>query len=347
MDPKNTDLKKARDKMKISHPKHLNLKEISSVLMFAPFKVEDFILATPAISALKEAISPQGKITAIVNDETKSIAHACDAISESRSISMTSAPKTFFSVNKDKYDLFISFEQDNAQAFMLGALSNAKAKIAYEPKNPNKAFQSVFNLALRTIDHPQHKIIKFMSLVRFVGANSYDFMPRLHISEEDKLFSLDFIKKNNINCDNPIVGIHPTLNDPKKRWSFNKFTQLMSNLIEKDNCTILAFHHKDENAKFSEFMHITKNKAIEVDVQDYMKIAAISRFLSCFVCNETDFMHVVAPFTNIIAIWGDTDPENNRPTGSHHDIINSADGIADSVPVSRVLESVRKYIHQR
>ena len=64
---------KAREKKKILNAKQVNLKEFSKLLIVAPFTIEDFILCTPAIEALKEALPPEGKITVLVSDEVKSI----------------------------------------------------------------------------------------------------------------------------------------------------------------------------------------------------------------------------------------------------------------------------------
>jgi hypothetical protein len=45
-----------------------------------------------------------------------------------------------------------------------------------------------------------------------------------------------------------------------------------------------------------------------------------------------------------VAIWGPTDPEENKPSGPNNEILLPSDGNADSVPVSRVTEAVKAYI---
>ncbi len=338
------DYKKAKEKMKIIHPKQINLREFKHVLIMAPRHREDLILATPALNALKEAISPESEITIITTDSQKKIAAACPAVTFVKSTGFKDVIKSLYDVCKEKYDLFICFEDSFFYKILFGSIITAKAKLTLEPKNPDKIYNSIYNLSLRTIGQVQHKIIKYMSLVRYIGANSYDFNPRLKISEEDKQYSADFIRNKNIDCDKPLIGIHPTCHERGKRWSFNKFAQVVSILTGQENCTVIAFHHKDEEGMFKEFMHITKNKCIAADTYDYMKLAAISRYLSCFVTNESDFMHLMAPFTNVIAIWGGGDPENNKPSGAGHEVISSSDGAVDSVTVSRVLDSVRSHI---
>ncbi|MBN2754855.1 MAG: hypothetical protein JXR81_08355 [Candidatus Goldbacteria bacterium] len=338
------DYKKAKEKMKIINPKQINLKEMKRVIILAPRHTEDFILATPALNALKEALAPEGEITIITTDGAKKIAYACPAVSLVKPTGLKDIIKSMYEVCREKYDLFICFEDAFFYKILFGLIITAKAKLTTEPKKPDKLFNSVYNLSLRTIGQLQHKIIKYMSLVRYIGANSYDFNPRLRISQEDKQFAARFIQEKNINCERPIIGIHPTCHDRNKRWSFNKFSQVVSILTEQENCTVIAFHHKEESGMFKEFMHITKNKCVDAETYDYMKIAAVSRYLSCFVTNETDYMHLAAPFTNVIAIWGNGDPENNKPSGTGHEVLSTLDGAVDSVPVSKVLESIRAHI---
>ena len=55
-------------------------------------------------------------------------------------------------------------------------------------------------------------------------------------------------------------------------------------------------------------------------------------------------MHVFAPFTSIVAIWGKSDPEENKPAGNNNVILTSHDGKADSIPVSVVTDAVKKFI---
>jgi hypothetical protein len=56
-------------------------------------------------------------------------------------------------------------------------------------------------------------------------------------------------------------------------------------------------------------------------------------------------MHLLSPFTNLIVIWSNTDPDTNKPAGNNHEIMQAADGSPDSVPVSRVTDAIKKYIH--
>ncbi|HDQ25673.1 MAG TPA: lipopolysaccharide heptosyltransferase family protein, partial [bacterium] len=334
---------------KITHPKQINLKETASVLVVMPFTAGDFILATPAIGALKEAMPPEGRITALISEETRNLARACACFDEGRIIKSAN-PGSLISaaaaVISRRYGLFINMEGDTGSSVMAAILSAAKARIAYDRKSDSRFYNALHNLRLHTLDSPQHKIVRYLNLVRFIGANSYDFMPRIKLSEEDKQYAAEFVEKNGISKGDTVIGVHPVLKNPGKRWAMNKFSQLVENLEEKCGVKVVVFHHRDEKARFKEFMHVArKTQTIAADTYDYLKLAAISTYFTCFICNETDFMHLLAPFTNLVVIWGEGDPETNRPMGVSHDIIQSADGIADTVPVSRVTEAVRKYLN--
>jgi ADP-heptose:LPS heptosyltransferase len=337
----------SKEKKRILNAKQINLKEFTRILIVAPFNIEDFILCTPAIEALKSAMPPEGKITVLVSAEAEGVAKSCLFIDKTLTIKGSNpivVISTLIRLISEKHQLVISFNQDVVTAFMVNTVTSAKAKIAYAANEEKNIYNSMHNLLLHSNNNSQHKIIRYLNLARFIGANSYDFNPKLAINEADAAYAKEFLKKNNITGSDILVGIHPASKSGKNRWSISKFQQLTTNLINKYGCKVIVFAHKEEHERLNEYMVVTKKKAILVDTDDCMKMAAISRFLACFVCNESDFMHIFAPFTPVVVIWGKSDPEENKPTGQHNIILTSQDGNADSVPVSAVTDAVQKLI---
>ena len=330
---------------KILHAKQINLKEITSLLVIAPDNFEDFLLSTPAISALKEALPPEGKLTVLIPEKLKKIALHSPGVDK---IICFNFFNCFFSIVKilfGGYEILINFASDSLRSIVVSAICPARAKVAYALKKETKIYNLFHNLKLQTIDTHQHRIVKYLNLVRFIGANTYDFTPKINISEEDKKYAADFIKKNEITNKDIIIGIHPTLMNETKRWSINKFSQLVRNVVEKFNARVIVYYHENEKKRLEEFMHVIRNKALIPDTTDYLKLAALSTYFTCFICNETDFMHLLSPFTNLIVIWADTDPDTNKPAGNNHEILQASDGYPDSVPVSRVTDTIKKHIH--
>lgn len=331
-------------KNRITHAKQVNLKEVTSVLVVAPYKTDDFILATPAIAALKDSIAPGGKLTAVVSRQVKTLALRARGIDKVMPMCGPAAIGTALSAMIGGHEVLVNFEPDHRSSMLISLLSRAKAKVAYALKKETKLHNALHNLKLRTIDTPEHKTIEYLNLVRFIGANSYDFEHKIVISDEDKKYAADFLKKYEITDKDVIIGMHPVLRDGSKRWAINKFHQLVRNLVEKYNARIIVYYHADEKDRLDEFMHVIRNKAIVADTCDYGKLMALSAYFACFICNETDFMHLLAPFTGLVVIWGASDPETNKPAGANHQIIRPADGSPDSVPVSTVTEMVKKYL---
>ncbi len=334
-------------KNKIIHAKQVNLKKVKSVLVITPFNIEDFILSAPAIDALKDAMPPGGKITAVTSAGVARMAEGSGAI-DRVIVCKTLNPFTFMgtagAVLFSGYDVLVNFNPGFKTSFIMSFLSGAPARVAYAFKKDAAVYNAMHNLKLHTIGSPQHKIVKYLNLVRFIGANSYDFTPKLKLSDEAKKYAADFIKKHSISDEDVLIGLHPVLPDESKRWSIKKFEQLTVNLVQKYGAKAVVFYHSNEKKRLNEFMHVIRNKAIPVDTTDYMKQAAVSMYLSCFICNETDFMHIFSPFTHVVVIWGESDPEENRPGGPQHEVMKAGDGKADSVPVSRVTDYIKKYL---
>jgi len=338
---------KKREYKKITHPKQVNLRNTESILVVMPENIEDFILSTPAVSALKESMGENGKITAVVAEPVKKIARSTEAIDKiiiSKTMNPFAKIRGMAGIMAGKFDVLVNFNPEFLSSVIISFLSGARARVAYALKKESKIYNKFHNLMLHTLDEPQHKIVKYLNLVRFIGANSYDFTPKIKIPDKDMEFARAFMKKCGVADTDHIVGIHATLKDVKKRWSLNKFEQLTKNLVDKYGVKVFVFYHANEKSRLNEFMHVIRNKATAVETHDYLKLAAVSNFFSCFVCNETDFMHVLSPFTNMIVIWGDSDPDINKPGGHNNEVMQASDGNADSVPVSRVTEHIKKYI---
>ncbi len=340
---------KAKERQRIMNAKQVNLREFSNILVVAPYNLEDFILSTPAIAALKEALPPEGKLTALITGDLREIAAGCSFIDRAlvmKTLNPVEAFKSMMSVFSTKFEIIINLNSDLYTAVVLSLITKAKARVAYADKNEKVLYNAIHNLTLRTIDQPQHKIIKYLNLVRFIGANSYDFTPKFSVSEKDIANAKEFLARKGIGSHDILVGIHPSVAHKGKRWSISKFAQLANNLMDKYGVKVLAFSNREEKDRLHEFDVVTKKKTIMVDTHEYMKMAAISRFLCCYVCNEDDLMHVFAPFTNTVAIWGDTDPEVNKPSGPGNEVIVPTDGNADSVPVSKVTEIIKQHLPQ-
>ncbi len=328
-------------KNRVIHAKQINLKEVSAVLVVAPFSMDDYMLSTPAIMALKEALPPDGKLIAVVSPQVKNLAKNTKGIDR---VITAGGLQAALGAVFTRHEVLVNFDPDHFCSMMVSMLSGAKAKVAYALKKEEKIHNMLHNLKLHTIDAPEHRTIKYLNLVRFIGANTYDFEHKISIPDHDRKWALEFLKKNRITKEEVLIGMHPVLSDEPKRWSINKYHQLVRNLVEKYNARVFVYSHADEKDRLEEFMHVIRNKAVIVDTHDYIKLAALSSYFTCFVCNETDFIHLLAPFTNLIVIWGASDPETNKPAGAKHAVLRAQDGSPDSVPVSRATEAVAKFL---
>ncbi len=288
----------------------------------------------------------ESEITVLTTPRIKKFAMACkyiDKILEIKTINPLVYIKTIFKLMTSRYNVILNFNDTSRVPVLAAVLNRSLAKVGYFQEKRD-FYNKLYNLSLHSISPHQHKILKYLNLVRFIGANSYDFTPKITLSDSDKVYAKEFLKKNNITEKDTIIGLHPTLKDQKKRWSLNKFSMLAKNLIEKYQAKIIVVSHKYEADALNEFMHITKKQCIAAENNDYMRLAALSQFFTCFICNETDFMHIFSPFTNTIVIWGETDPEINKPSGHNNEVLLAIDKKADSVTVSAVLDTVNKIL---
>src|SRR5512138_3706713 len=103
-------------KNRIVHAKQINLKEVRTAIVVAPYDPGDFILATPAIAALKDALPAGGKLTVVVSREVKALAEKVKSIDKVMPVSGPAAVLTAFSALFGGHGVLVNFEPDHVSS---------------------------------------------------------------------------------------------------------------------------------------------------------------------------------------------------------------------------------------
>lgn len=114
--------------------KQINLKVINSIIILSPQNIVDFVMVTPAISSLKAAMAPEGKITVIIPEHLHNFALNCkciDKIVVIKTFNIFKLIKSFISLLLQKFDIFINFEEERLSTSILAFFINSKIKLAY------------------------------------------------------------------------------------------------------------------------------------------------------------------------------------------------------------------------
>lgn len=133
----------------------------------------------------------------------------------------------------------------------------------------------------------------------------------LKLNSEDEKFASEYIAQNNLQ-NKLIIGIHAGCsllkNHIKRRWEPEKFIQLSKRLIDEKNAHILLFGGSDENElKNLIKTEVNSTNVIIVKSSSLTQSAAIMKYCSLFISNDSGLMHIAAAMqTKLIPVIGPT-----------------------------------------
>ncbi|MDD5638651.1 MAG: glycosyltransferase family 9 protein, partial [Candidatus Pacebacteria bacterium] len=177
-----------------------------------------------------------------------------------------------------------------------------------------------------------HDVDQNMNLLKIFGLNPDNEERKLtfYISEEDKKFAEDFLKKNHLENDS-LVGIHPGAGGAinknwqgfSKRWPEENFIKLCDKLIEEKSAKILIFGGPEEIELKNKIRNLSNYKENITLINKSLKhSAAIIQRCNLFISNDSGLMHIATVFNvPTIGIFGPSDYKRTTPYGENSYIV--------------------------
>ena len=308
------------------------------ILVLPQFGIGDTLLSTPAIHYLKNFF-PRAETTVITMfKSTKDVLVQNSDID--KLIYFPFLEKNLIEVFKflmdyrKKYDVSINFYPSNRAHYnLITRIIASKKRMGHRYKHCDiKCLNFLKNVTIK--ENPDlHVVEENLKLVHLLGGpqpNPDDYKLLYYLNEEEKIFAENRMKKEGITA-KTLIGFHPGSsvykNHIHKRWSQEKFVELIELILEKLNdVNILLFGGKEdeevkkficENVKKSELVFNIKTKSVR-------ETAAIMKFCKIFVTNDSGLMHLAASLDiPIVAIFGPTNPAWVRPWGVPYRIVRT------------------------
>jgi len=134
-----------------------------------------------------------------------------------------------------------------------------------------------------------------------------------YLTEEDKIYAENFVKKNNINTKN-LIGIHigSSKRWPSKSWSDEKIIEFIRKSKEK-GCDLILFGGEDEKEKQEKIISELVKENIHVYKNDYKnsirEFASLVNLCKTIICPDSFSLHIsLAMKKQTIALFFCTSP---------------------------------------
>ena len=297
------------------------------ILINALSGIGDALMFTPALSILKKEL-PNSKIDALVMFKgVKDLYESLDEIDDIFYHDMINSSKIsnlnyLFKLRKNNYDISINVYPSNRIEYnmvnlLIGAPKRSGVKYIRRDKL-NLGFLNNYRVKenddLHCVEENIKQIEKLLNI-------KIDKIPSLNfpISEEDQYFADQYLENTEIDTDDLVIGIHAGCsvlkNHINRRWTPDKFAELINGLIEKKNAKVLLFGGPDENELKADIVsQVGSTQLINVETKNLRETAAVIKRSDIFVTNDSGLMHIAAALDRkIVPIIGPTNENFIHP----------------------------------
>jgi heptosyltransferase-2 len=203
-----------------------------------------------------------------------------------------------------KFDLLIDLQR-NPRSFLLRSISGSKDVIAY----PKGHLQRRSFVKKKNFEKPYtHAVDRYNVALKEAGISILTRLPRLFLSQEEKMFAKEFLQQRGVNLSRPLVGIHFGARHPIKRWGDEKFAELTRMLAKEVDLNVLVIPSKEDLSQEKLFREGGGN-IFWTGALSLRELKAVISRCHVLVCNDSGVMHLAVGLgVPVVAVFGPTHP---------------------------------------
>jgi len=156
-----------------------------------------------------------------------------------------------------------------------------------------------------------HRIDYYLNVIEKAGLKIEDRYTEFPIEQTDFLFVEEFLNKNSVKGNDPVIVINPGGNWLAKRWPKEYWARLADKLIEELKAkVIISGSHKDLALAKDIAGQMVQKPIISCGAFNIKQLGAIAKRANLFITADTGPLHIANSVgsKNIIAIFGPTSP---------------------------------------
>lgn len=289
--------------------------EIKRILIIRHAPLGETVLTTPVIRALRQHFK-DAYIAYLVAPSREELVSANPHLNEVL-IYQSSIPKSLSQLIRRKFQLAVIL-QPTFRLVLHTFLARIPLRIGFQTNTGGRRLlkHSVPN------NTSQHETQRYLDVVRTIGVDVEDDEPEVFISDAGRTWVNEYINRNNLDDNKPIIGINPGAATSYRRWSVENFAILANMLHEAYDCHILITTGPREGELAQLLSSHLKYTPLILDNVTPMQLAAILHRCNLYISNDTGPMHLsTAVKTPTIALFGGSNPDQWGPPWQKHTVI--------------------------
>ncbi|MBI5183569.1 MAG: glycosyltransferase family 9 protein [Nitrospinae bacterium] len=221
------------------------------------------------------------------------------------------------------FDLAIDI-QGLIKSGVIAYLSRAIVRIGFNRGDAREPLNRLF----MTIEPPLigkdiHVIDKNLSLLRFLGLNSFSKEFTIQTSPADEWYIDDLFKEKGIDLSNGLIVINTGVGFKTKGWPAKNYAELSRRIMDELNKKVILIWGPGEEGLVREISDMMHHKPIIPPLTTIKQATALIRRCEMFIGGDTGPLHIASALKiPTVAIFGPTDPIRNGPYGDNHTVIH-------------------------
>lgn len=303
------------------------------ILLINTFGIGDVLFTTPVIRNLK-AQFPNIEIAYLGNRRTapllqnhplltKVFSYERDEFNEiykrSKIEYCRELRKFLDAIKQENFDTVFDFSLNSSVSFLTW-MAQIPRRIGLNYKNRS-----------RFLTHPvpfygfegKHVVEHYLDFLKTVGVTVRHRELEIGISPEDMRWAEDFCRQHGVRGDKPLIGVSAGggvswgVGAKFRRWSAEKYRNLLDKMIEKLSAEIILFGDKSETEIYQQVSSGSSSRIIHAFGKTTLgQLAALMKKCQVIVLNDGGPLHIaVAVKTKTVSIFGPVDEKVYGPFG--------------------------------
>lgn len=301
---------------------------VKRILIFEPWNIGDFVIASNYLSLLKDQF-PNARITMLCKPATKTIALRCRYIDEvipfifpwteargTYRIFNRLKPVLFLIINirKRKFDLAISGRPDPRHNLFLW-LFGAKRRIGFGTRGGG--FLLTNSLGGEVASRNAYE--RWAGIMHAAGGTGEPMPGIFQFSSFEIMKARDLITSNGVREGDIIIGIHTGASDFSKAWPRDRFEEVIKEIVKIPNIRVFLISPPESAKK-----NFVCDATVVLPTVNLQILGCLLKEFDMLLCNDSGQMHLAAAVgTPVVALFGVTDPEEWKPIGLNHILLES------------------------
>lgn len=300
---------------------------IDRILILIVAGLGDFILATPAIRAVRQHFG-SALIWIVTIPEVRELAERCPYVNAVRSLDLRGSRSAwrwtlgtrcgeFWGLIRElrgqRFDLALNLYEVSTWT---GALRMAAFLLAIRAgKSVGRSSDGRGLIFDRVTSHEGHEADAQLAVACMIGAASTDGSPELWVTGEDRQASAALLKRYGVERTERLACLHPGAAEPRKCWPSERFAAVGQRLASLGARVLLvgAEGHRDLCAKVAQAIPGAISLAGETPLP---VLAALVEATALMVSNDSGPMHLAAALgTPLVVPFGPGAPGRFAPRG--------------------------------